>query len=209
MQCTLDSCPKPAEYTFVWPWGADGACCQGHVVVVQQKARALRGHFGQVSFARLNPDRPKELSRDERVELHTARLVAESERDDARKRSGELFEVNTRLANEVRTHKVRSEQLHGQTLELLQRVDALTRERDEALTLAGKRREDVEHDLMQQVEVLVSERTSELEGRLRLCDDGRLAALREVEAANRALADYRSRDTPAPTVGPDGPHVVE
>lgn len=225
MQCTLDSCPKPAEYTFVWPWGTDGACCQGHVIVVQQKAKSARGKFGQVSFTRLNPDRPVIITRDERVELHSARLVAEAERDDAGKRAGELFEVNTKLANDVRASKLRGEQLQSQCHELVARVAALVSERDDALALASRRREEVEHDLMQQVEALVTGRTQTLEDRLQLSEEGRATTMRELErtrievtkqidmatAAGARVAELerelaRDRETP-----PEGvhPHVVE
>lgn len=145
MNCTVASCQKEAQYSFTWPWGAPGFCCVGCMTVVTQRGQQTRGRFGAVSFVPLNPDRPREITRDERVELHAKRLTAESERDDARTRAAKLYEANTQLSNDVRVHKARCKQLEANARELLERIDALILERDQALLLAAKAREEAEH----------------------------------------------------------------
>jgi len=144
MQCTVDNCHKEAVYTFVWPWGTPGNCCQDHVVVVQQRSRATRGRFGLVAFNALNPDRPVAVTRDERIELHSTRLVAESERDDARKRAAELFAVNTKLSDELRALRARVAQFEADVKALNSQVELAIHERDKALIAASLAREEAE-----------------------------------------------------------------
>lgn len=134
-------CPKEATHTFVWPWGTEGAVCQEHIVVVQQQARNARGPRAQVGFTPLNPDRPREITRDERIELRTLKQVAESERDDARAHAAKLFEANTQLSKDLRALRVRVAEFERQVRELTQQVDAAYKARDEALALAGAARE--------------------------------------------------------------------
>jgi hypothetical protein len=141
MNCTIDNCGKEATHTFVWPWGTEGACCQDHVVVVQQKAKNARGRYGQVSFTRLDPDRPVEMRRDERIELHSARLTAESERDDARLRASKLHEQLVNAQNEIRSYRARVAQFEAAEKELRAQVEIAIRERDNALIAADRARE--------------------------------------------------------------------
>lgn len=134
MNCTVDNCQREARYTFVWPWAADGACCEQHKMIVLQRSTQTRGPIGgRVTFVPLNPDRPREITRDERVALHSARLTAESERDDARLRSSKLLEANTALTTELRGVRARCEQFQANERGLREQNDALMRERDAAL----------------------------------------------------------------------------
>lgn len=143
MNCNVDECGKPADYTFMWPWGTDGACCQSHVVVVQQKARAVRGPRTVVTFVPLNPDRPKEITRDERVALHAARLAAEGEAADSRKHAANLFNANTQLQKELKDSKLRCTEYEHQMRELRKQLEATTAELDAALISAGQAREEL------------------------------------------------------------------
>lgn len=144
MICTVASCQKEAQYSFTWPWGAPGFCCVGCMTIVTQRGQQTRGRFGAVSFVPLNPDRPREVTRDERVELHAKRLTAESERDDARVRAANLYTANTQLSNDLRVHRARCQQLEAQVKELLERIDVLVKEKEAALIIADKAREAAE-----------------------------------------------------------------
>lgn len=132
MNCTVDNCQREAFYTFVWPWGADGACCEQHKIIVMQQSQQTRGQGARVTFVHLNPDRPREITRDERVALHASRLTAESERDDARLRSSRLLEANTALTNELRGVRARCSSLEATVRELGEQNEVLLRERDAA-----------------------------------------------------------------------------
>ncbi len=144
MQCTIDNCERDASYTFVWPWGDTGSCCQDHVVIVQQKARNARGRFGQVSFTALDPHRPVEITRNERVELQSARLVAEAEAKDAQIRASKLFEANTNLSKELRAMRARAAQYEADIKALRINTEVLVRERDAAMVTADKLREEMQ-----------------------------------------------------------------
>lgn len=145
MNCTVDKCENEALYAFTWPWGTPGFCCAKHMAVVTQRGQQTRGRFGGVAFSPLNPDRPREITRDERIELHAGRLTAESERDDAKLRAAKLFEANTQLANDVRVHRARCMQLEAEVKQLLSRIEGLIEERDAALIASEKAREAAEH----------------------------------------------------------------
>ena len=144
MNCTVDGCTLEAQYAFTWPWGTPDFCCPRHVVVVQQQSKTTRGRFGAVAFAPLNPDRVREVTHDERVQLIAKRVAAEQERDDAHIRSTKLHEANKKLSDDVRAHKLRCEQLQAEVKRLLDQIDALITERDAALVLASKAREEAE-----------------------------------------------------------------
>ncbi len=140
--CTVDGCTENATYTFVWPWGTPGACCQKHTSIVTQRSQQTRGRFGAVAFAKLNPDRPPEITRNERITLHSARLAAESERDDASRRATELYAVNTKLADEVRALRARCAQLEADAKALREQVELAYKARDQAFLAAEKAREE-------------------------------------------------------------------
>lgn len=144
MICSVDNCSSEATHTFVWPWGTPGACCRNHLVVVQQRSRATRGRHGVVNFSALDPDRPVEITRDERVELHSARLVAESEREDARVRAAKLLDANTALSTERNGLRARCSQLEAQVKELTARVGVVIGERDNALVTVDELRQQIE-----------------------------------------------------------------
>jgi hypothetical protein len=146
MKCDVDSaCQTEASHTFVWPWGTPGACCPGHIVVVQQRARATRGRQGVVNFVPLDPHAPKApITRDERITLHAARMTAESERDDARKSAVELRRVNEELSTELRQLRVRVTQFQAEVKALGEQVEAAYKERDAALLRVADMQEECE-----------------------------------------------------------------
>ena len=142
MKCTIDNCNQEATHTFHWPWGDEGACCSFHVLIVQQKAGQTRkGAQARITFVPLNPDREIPITRDERVSLHSARLTAESERDDARAHVAKLFAANTQLTQDLRALRVRTDEFERQVKALTQQVEAAYAARDKALALAGEARE--------------------------------------------------------------------
>lgn len=154
MKCTQDGCDKEADYTFVWPWGTDGACCQDHVPIVQQQARNVRGEETFVSFSKLNPDRPKEVTRDERIGLHTRALVAEAEMNDAKERASRLFSTNSELTAENRQLRARTAQFEADVKAMREALDAAIVERDKALRAADA----VRVEMQDRVDLLTAER---------------------------------------------------
>jgi len=144
MNCTVDGCLKEATHTFVWPWAAEGACCSAHIVVVQQRSMQTRGPRGAVTFVPLAPDRPREVTRDERVGLVSKAIAAEAERDEQRMRSSQLFDSNKKLNDENRALRVRIQHFEANEKTLRAQLSEACAERDAALVSADKAREQLE-----------------------------------------------------------------
>lgn len=144
LKCTIDDCPKDATHTFVWPWGVPGACCDGHVVIVRQRAESTRGEMGMVSFSRLDPDRPREVTRDERTQLIAAKLSAEAETEETKLRAERLFSSNTELSKELRLLRVRVSQYEADAVALRAELEQAKKERDDAVVLAHDARVEAE-----------------------------------------------------------------
>jgi len=144
MNCTVDGCLKEATHTFVWPWGAEGACCSAHIVIVQQRATQTRGPRGAVTFVPLAPDRPREVTRDERVALVSKAIAAEAERDEQRIRSSQLFDANKKLHDENRALRLRIQHFEANEKTLRSQFTQACEERDAALVSVDKAREQLE-----------------------------------------------------------------
>ena len=144
LKCTIDNCEKDATHTFVWPWGVPGACCDGHVVIVRQRAESTRGEMGMVSFSRLDPDRPREVTRDERTQLIAAKLSAEAETEETKLRAERLFSSNTELSKELRLLRVRVSQYEADAVALRAELEQAKKERDDAVVLAHDARVEAE-----------------------------------------------------------------
>jgi NTP pyrophosphatase (non-canonical NTP hydrolase) len=131
MKCTHEGCDKEAVYTYAWPWGGRGACCEGHRVHVTQIAEQT-GYPNQVSFSTIDPDRKPPVERDERVQYQARILVLEQECVEVKAHAGELNLKAENLANELRKTMGRVVALEQSLALANENFDQVVRERDEA-----------------------------------------------------------------------------
>lgn len=129
-KCTEPGCGEDAIYSYVWPWGEEGACCSRHQINVQQRAQQLDR---QVSFTMIDPNRPKVITRDERSQLIAARLSAEAEITEVKARSAALYESNTKLAEELRRLRAREQVLTAELGDAKGRAEEALEARDKAV----------------------------------------------------------------------------
>lgn len=130
MMCSVPGCTKPAISTYVWAWGETGACCAEHQVVLQQKAKNLKR---TIQFNAIAPGAPTPMTRDERVQLHAARLAAEDETIEAKQRTAKLYDQNQVLATELGKSNRRSEDAAREIERLNEALNLLTDRHDTAL----------------------------------------------------------------------------
>jgi hypothetical protein len=137
LKCTEEGCDKLAEFTYVWPWGEEAACCGEHRVVVGQRATALGRDCPQfTAVAALQ--RPPTLTRDERVNFRAQILTLEEEVKDQRGYAGELYASNAGLTAEVQRLTQRGVHLEATVNALSQERDNAVSERDEARRVAAE-----------------------------------------------------------------------
>jgi chromosome segregation ATPase len=123
--CTVEECHDPAIAAFRWEWGDEGKCCARHQFLLRQKSGTLqRG----IEFAVLDPNATPALTRDERTRFHASILTLEDELRDAKARGLDLYQSNTKIAEEARRLAARNRELEAQlkdaTAELANTVDA-------------------------------------------------------------------------------------
>jgi chromosome segregation ATPase len=126
--CTVEDCHEPAIAAYRWDWGEEGKCCGQHQFLLRQKAEPLqRG----IQFAVLDPNATPALTRDERTQFHAKVLTLEDELRDAKSRGLELYQSNTRIAEEARRLAARNRELEAQMKDAHASIQAVTDERDE------------------------------------------------------------------------------
>src|SRR3569623_1050334 len=109
MRC--EDCDNEARFTFVWPWGQQGKVCDVHRVTSNQKS-VQELDRGQLNFPPIDPNRPVELTRDERTQLRAGILARDDELNDLNARVGTLVKANSELVDEVR--RLRSLNAHAE-----------------------------------------------------------------------------------------------
>lgn len=92
-------CGKPAVFAYTWAWGESGKCCREHQFILNQIAEQVARSIG---FTPLDAGIKPPIETDERINFNARILTAEQERDSARQRGLELYETNTKLAQEGR-----------------------------------------------------------------------------------------------------------
>lgn len=92
-------CGAPAVFAYTWAWGESGKCCREHQFVLNQIAEQVARSIG---FTPLDAGVKPPIETDERIQFNARILTAEQERDSARIRGLELYETNTKLAQEGR-----------------------------------------------------------------------------------------------------------
>lgn len=94
-----EQCGKPAAFAFTWAWGESGKCCPEHQFILNQVAEQVQRTIG---FTPLDAGIKPPIESDERIQYNARILSLEQELDLARKRGLELYQTNTRLAEEGR-----------------------------------------------------------------------------------------------------------
>lgn len=132
--CNVDDCHEPATAGYQWDWGERGFACSRHVFLLRQKAENLqRG----VQFTVLDPHATPPLTRDERTRFHAQVLTLEDELRDAKVRGLELYQSNTRIAEEARRLAARNRELEVQFADMHAAMTAAVAQRDAHLADLG------------------------------------------------------------------------
>jgi len=101
-------CGRPAVFAHTWDWGESGRCCSEHQFVLNQTAEQLNRRVG---FTPLDAGIAPAIERDERIQFNAKILTLEDEAVVARKRGAELYQTNTKLAEEGRLLMARNNEL--------------------------------------------------------------------------------------------------
>lgn len=129
-----EPCGQPAVALYAWPWGENGACCQRHQFILNQKSQHLSQHL---ALSPLHVPAPA-LNRDERTNMHAQILALQDECAELKRQGATMYNDNVALQAEGRRLLARSNELdrkiaalteqHGQTR---QNLDEVLAERDE------------------------------------------------------------------------------
>jgi hypothetical protein len=138
--CSEPGCKEVAVYTYVWPWGQEGACCSVHRTHVQQKMDAL--DRGQMNFTVIDPGRPVPISRDERTQLRAGLMTAEEDMRAAQGRAATLYTENMKLREDLRRERAARAELEAQLQDRAVEIAHLTDERDSARADAGEAQQE-------------------------------------------------------------------
>lgn len=140
--CDRD-CTELATQAYMFDWGEQGVCCARHGMLLQQTAQNVQR---SVTVQPLMNLPPPPLQRDERTQLHAARISLETELEEVKSRGLELYRINGEQQKTINTLTVQKRELEAQ-----QRDSAAT-----ITTLQGQLEErDAEHaELVLEVERL-------------------------------------------------------
>lgn len=121
------SCGRPAALSYRWDWGETGACCQEHGLLMQQTAQNLSSHDlkRHVSLAPLENAAEAPLERSERTALIAAKLSAEAETEELKRRGGQLYSQNVDLTGQVQVLTLRLREAEAQRAEALAKIGRL------------------------------------------------------------------------------------
>lgn len=133
-----DECDKPAEFTGIWPWGADIKVCSLHRLTTNQKATQQLDIPNGITFAAIDPNKPVELGRDERTQLRAQILTRDDELADLQRRVVTQTRASTELADEVRRLRGVNSGLESQLKDAKANLETALAERSKALADAGK-----------------------------------------------------------------------
>lgn len=130
---TGEPCKQPAAVSYRWDWGQSGACCHAHANLLQQTAQSLSSHDlkRNVSCAPLEHAQEAPLERSERTALIAAKLSAEAEADEIKRRGAELYRQNVDLTGQVSTLTFRNQEANAQLEHAQEQIKALQRKLDD------------------------------------------------------------------------------
>jgi len=151
--CTVDDCHEPAVAGYQWDWGERGVCCAKHQFLLRQKQPAIgRG----LQFAVLPGATTSPMTRDERTRMHATVLTLEDELRDAKSRGLELYQSNTKLAEESRRLAARNRELEAQLKDMQHEMQALSDKHDTHLADLQDARDELNR--AQRLQALTPER---------------------------------------------------
>jgi hypothetical protein len=139
-KCDVDGCDKDAVWIYTWAWGDTGHCCAVHGMLLQQKAKNLKR---AVTLAPLPNIAAPALTRDERTQLHAARLAAEDETREAKERTATLYSQAQVLTSELGTQRRALEELTRQYAAAQDEHARLTAAHHEALAELATRADEI------------------------------------------------------------------
>jgi hypothetical protein len=122
--CDRD-CTELATHAYQFDWGETGICCAKHATLLTQTAGNLQRTI-QVSPLQNLP--PPPLQRDERTQLHAARISLETELEEVKSRGLELYRLNGEQQRTINTLTVQKRELEAVVKDLT----------NEATTLRGQ-----------------------------------------------------------------------
>jgi DNA repair exonuclease SbcCD ATPase subunit len=131
--CT-DHPEVPAVAKFLWSYGDEGFCCSQCQFLLNQRA----GNIKQaVSFSPLALVEPM-LERSERTQLIAAKLSAEGEADEVKRRAAKLYEANQELAKQVARAETMLEETKAMLKDRDNRIAQVGQDRDRYARQAGE-----------------------------------------------------------------------
>jgi len=128
--CGEPNCTNAPVSQYTWAWGEVGYVCAQHQFLISQRAKNLKR---TVTFMSLGPAAPAPLTRDERTQLHAARLSAEDEMREAQGRTARLYDQNQVLAAELGKSVRQRDELQSELTRLNEALTLLTDRHDTAL----------------------------------------------------------------------------
>lgn len=125
--CTVDKCHETASALYAWDWGEQGACCQKHQYLLNQRGQQL----GRTcTFTPLQAVTPA-LGRDERQQMYAKQLALEDELAASKNQAAELYNDNNRLRLAHAQQLSRANDLQSQLDDHKARLKEIALERDE------------------------------------------------------------------------------
>jgi hypothetical protein len=134
-------CGKPATHAFTWSWGESGKCCGEHQFVLNQIAEQVGRTIG---FTPLDAGVEPPMQTDERIQFNARVLTLEQELDVARRRGLEVYDTNTKLAEEGRLLMARNNALRQECDALKAHNAELDRRNGELLSQNAEQHDELE-----------------------------------------------------------------
>lgn len=125
--CDQPGCKQPASLSYRWDWGQTGVCCQEHGLLLQQTAVNVSSHDlkRNINLAPLEHAQEAPLERSERTQLIAAKLAAEGEAAEIKRKSAELYQQNVNLTGQVSVLTLRNREANEQLTDARKTIDAL------------------------------------------------------------------------------------
>jgi hypothetical protein len=140
VMCDQPECESVAEFSYLWSWGQSGYCCAKHQFLLNQAAQNMNQRIG---FTVLAPQQTKPVEREERIQLHAARLAAEDELAQAKQRTAQVYAENQTLVAEVQRLRKLTSELEGHLRTTEDDARRLLEERDSALVELASARDEL------------------------------------------------------------------
>lgn len=135
--CSEPGCLKPAEFSYIWPWGDQGVCCGAHRLTLDQRARQQIKR-GALQFSVLNPNAAPAITRDERTQLKARIYTLEEEAKDWAARCERLNQHAQQASDSLGRATTREFALTQELAEVKRERDLALDDAKEARVAAGR-----------------------------------------------------------------------